>query len=222
MSEKIGIYICHCGSNIAGTVDVEEVARWAGKNIPDVAISRDYKFMCSSLGQSLIEEDIEKEGLTRDRRGRLLAAPAREDLPPGLRERGAQSVSAADDQRPRALFLGPYRQEGGHREDQGPRGRGRRTGAAPTAAGTDVREGQPGHARDRRRHRRLASHAGTGRRRLPGLPGRTRTVDRRAHGPVRQDLPHAGLLGLHSHPRRCPKSANTTRSRCTPTPSWKR
>jgi heterodisulfide reductase subunit A len=65
MSEKIGIYICHCGSNIAGTVDVEEVARWAGKNIPDVAISRDYKFMCSSLGQSMIEEDIKKEGLTR-------------------------------------------------------------------------------------------------------------------------------------------------------------
>jgi len=30
MSEKIGIYICHCGSNIAGTVNVEEVAKWAG------------------------------------------------------------------------------------------------------------------------------------------------------------------------------------------------
>ena len=65
MSEKIGIYVCHCGSNIAGTVDVEEVARWAGKNVKDVVISRDYKFMCSSLGQSLIEEDIKKEGLTR-------------------------------------------------------------------------------------------------------------------------------------------------------------
>ena len=65
MAEKIGIYVCHCGSNIAGTVDVEEVARWAGKNIEDVVVSRDYKFMCSSLGQSLIEEDIKKEGLTR-------------------------------------------------------------------------------------------------------------------------------------------------------------
>ncbi len=65
MSEKIGIYVCHCGSNIAGTVNVEEVARWAGKNLPDVVISRDYKFMCSSLGQGLIEDDIKKEGLTR-------------------------------------------------------------------------------------------------------------------------------------------------------------
>jgi heterodisulfide reductase subunit A len=65
MAEKIGVYICHCGSNIAGMVDVEEVARWAGKNIKDVAVSRDYKFMCSSLGQQMIEDDIKKEGLTR-------------------------------------------------------------------------------------------------------------------------------------------------------------
>lgn len=65
MSEKVGVYICHCGSNIAGMVDVEEVSRWAGENLDDVAISRDYKFMCSSLGQELIEEDIKNEGLTR-------------------------------------------------------------------------------------------------------------------------------------------------------------
>lgn len=65
MAEKVGIYVCHCGSNIAGTVDVEEVARWAGKNLKDVAVARDYKFMCSSLGQAMIEEDIKKEGLTR-------------------------------------------------------------------------------------------------------------------------------------------------------------
>lgn len=65
MAEKIGIYVCHCGSNIAGQVDVEEVARWAGKTIHDVVVSRDYKFMCSSLGQQMIEDDIKKEGLTR-------------------------------------------------------------------------------------------------------------------------------------------------------------
>jgi heterodisulfide reductase subunit A2 len=65
MAEKIGVYVCHCGSNIAGKVDVEEVAKWAGKNCADVCVSRDYKFMCSSLGQSMIEEDIKKEGLTR-------------------------------------------------------------------------------------------------------------------------------------------------------------
>jgi heterodisulfide reductase subunit A2 len=65
MAEKIGVYVCHCGSNIAGKVDVEDIAKWAGENLDDVAVSRDYKFMCSSLGQQMIEEDIKKEKLTR-------------------------------------------------------------------------------------------------------------------------------------------------------------
>jgi len=61
---KIGVYICHCGSNIAGVVDVTEVARWAAE-LPDVAVARDYRFMCSSLGQELIKKDIEELGLDR-------------------------------------------------------------------------------------------------------------------------------------------------------------
>jgi heterodisulfide reductase subunit A len=65
MSEKVGVYICHCGTNIAGVVDVEQVAEWAGKELENVAIAREYKFMCSSLGQTLIEDDIKNEGLTR-------------------------------------------------------------------------------------------------------------------------------------------------------------
>jgi heterodisulfide reductase subunit A len=64
VSEKVGVYICHCGTNIAGTVDVEEVACWASEQ-SHVAIARDYKFMCSSLGQDLIEADIKEFGLTR-------------------------------------------------------------------------------------------------------------------------------------------------------------
>jgi len=66
-NEKIGVYICHCGSNIAGTVDVVEVSRWAGETLKDrgVVVSRDYKFMCSSLGQELIQKDIKELGLTR-------------------------------------------------------------------------------------------------------------------------------------------------------------
>jgi heterodisulfide reductase subunit A len=65
MSEKVGVYICHCGSNIAGVVDVEAVSQWAGEELENVVVSRDYKFMCSSLGQELVEEDIKNEGLTR-------------------------------------------------------------------------------------------------------------------------------------------------------------
>ena len=61
---KTGVYICHCGSNIAGTVDVAEVARWAGE-LENVAVSRDYKFMCSSTGQELIEKDIRESGVDR-------------------------------------------------------------------------------------------------------------------------------------------------------------
>ncbi|HVN55677.1 MAG TPA: CoB--CoM heterodisulfide reductase iron-sulfur subunit A family protein [Anaerolineaceae bacterium] len=65
--ERIGVYVCHCGSNIAGTVDVAEVARWAGEELKDdgVVVSRDYKFMCSSLGQEMIQKDIVEQGLTR-------------------------------------------------------------------------------------------------------------------------------------------------------------
>ena len=65
MSERIGVYICHCGSNIAGKIDVEGLAKWAVENLEDVVVARDYKFMCSSLGQELIEDDIRNEGLTR-------------------------------------------------------------------------------------------------------------------------------------------------------------
>ncbi len=65
MAERVGVYVCHCGSNIAGKVDVEDVAKWTGENVKDVVVSRDYKFMCSALGQQLVEDDIKKEGLTR-------------------------------------------------------------------------------------------------------------------------------------------------------------
>jgi heterodisulfide reductase subunit A2 len=65
--ERVGVYVCHCGSNIAGTVDVVDVAKWAGEKLKDqgVVIAREYKFMCSSLGQELIEKDIKELGLTR-------------------------------------------------------------------------------------------------------------------------------------------------------------
>jgi heterodisulfide reductase subunit A2 len=65
--ERVGVYVCHCGSNIAGTVDVLDVAKWAEQKLKHqgVVVSREYKFMCSSLGQELIEKDIKELGLTR-------------------------------------------------------------------------------------------------------------------------------------------------------------
>ena len=61
---RVGVYICHCGSNIAGTVDVADVAKWA-EQLPNVVVSRDYKFMCSSPGQEMIGKDIQEMGLNR-------------------------------------------------------------------------------------------------------------------------------------------------------------
>ena len=61
---KIGFYICHCGTNIEGTVDVVKVRDSAAKE-KHVVISRDYKFMCSEPGQDLIVKDIKELGLNR-------------------------------------------------------------------------------------------------------------------------------------------------------------
>ncbi len=64
MGPRIGVYICHCGVNIAATVDVEAVAQFA-QELPSVAIARDYIYMCSDPGQAVIKEDIKKFGLTK-------------------------------------------------------------------------------------------------------------------------------------------------------------
>ena len=61
--EKIGVFVCHCGTNIAGTVDVAKVAEELGK-VPGVEFSTHYTYMCSSAGQKMIEETIKEKGLT--------------------------------------------------------------------------------------------------------------------------------------------------------------
>jgi len=61
---RIGVYICHCGLNIAGTVNVSEVREFISHG-PNVVIARDYKFMCSDPGQALIQEDIKQLGVNR-------------------------------------------------------------------------------------------------------------------------------------------------------------
>ncbi len=61
---KIGVYVCHCGSNIAGVVDVGQVVEYA-QGLPCVTLSKDYVYMCSDPGQNMIKEDIKQEGLDR-------------------------------------------------------------------------------------------------------------------------------------------------------------
>ena len=61
--QKIGVFVCWCGSNIAGTVDVAAVAE-AVKSEPGVVYATDYQYMCSEGGQSMIREAIKEKGLT--------------------------------------------------------------------------------------------------------------------------------------------------------------
>lgn len=61
---RIGVYVCHCGLNIAGTVDVEKAAEYA-KSLPNVAVTRHYTYMCSDLGQRMIQDDIKTHKLDR-------------------------------------------------------------------------------------------------------------------------------------------------------------
>jgi len=61
---RIGVYVCHCGLNIAGTVDCEAVAKFAA-TLPNVVVSKDNRYTCSDQGQELIKNDIKEHNLNR-------------------------------------------------------------------------------------------------------------------------------------------------------------
>ena len=61
---RIGVYICHCGSNIAGVIDPENVVEFA-RGLPDVVRATDTLYACADSGQRLIKEDIKKYNLNR-------------------------------------------------------------------------------------------------------------------------------------------------------------
>jgi len=62
MSNKIGVFVCHCGINIASTVDVEQLTKYAA-GLDGVVVSKDYKYMCSDVGANLIKDSIKKHKL---------------------------------------------------------------------------------------------------------------------------------------------------------------
>ena len=61
---RIGVYVCWCGTNIAKMVDVEKVSEEIA-SLPNVALSKTYKYMCSDPGQDLIVKDIKENKLNR-------------------------------------------------------------------------------------------------------------------------------------------------------------
>jgi len=58
MAVRIGVYICHCGTNIAGKVDIDDVVEFT-RGLENVSLVKDYKFMCSDPGQALLQKDVE-------------------------------------------------------------------------------------------------------------------------------------------------------------------
>jgi heterodisulfide reductase subunit A len=61
---KIGVYTCHCGINIGGVIDIQEVMDYAA-TLPNVVVSEEYKYFCSDPGQEMIQKDIKEKGINR-------------------------------------------------------------------------------------------------------------------------------------------------------------
>ncbi|HJJ95506.1 MAG TPA: NAD(P)-binding protein, partial [Methanocorpusculum sp.] len=99
---KIGVFICHCGTNIAGSLDVDAVCDYAA-TLPHVLVAKHYAYMCSTPGQNLIKEAIAEFGLT----GVVVAA-----CTPRLHENTFRTATANGG-------LNPFRFEMANIRDQG-------------------------------------------------------------------------------------------------------
>lgn len=91
---RIGVFVCHCGLNIAGTVNVQQVIE-AVRGYPDVVFATDYRYMCSEPGQTLIRQAIAEYALD----GLVVAACS-----PAMHESTFRKAAAA-------AGLNPYRVE---------------------------------------------------------------------------------------------------------------
>jgi len=61
---RVGVFVCHCGINIAGTVKIPELVERVGK-MPGVAVVKDYKYTCSDPGQQMIRDSVKNDQLDR-------------------------------------------------------------------------------------------------------------------------------------------------------------
>ena len=195
---RIGVYICHCGTNIAGVIDVRragEVRRGPARRRRRQDLQVHVLRPRPGVGQA----GHSRVGAEPHRRRRLLAQPARADLPPRRRGRRLESLPRADGEHPRAGLLGDRGQGGRPGEGEGPPRRRHPPRRRPRGPPAAVRGNHPPRDGRRRRHRRHRGRPDPGRRRQGSDPRRAGAFDRRAHGDVRQDLPHARLRRLHPH-----------------------
>lgn len=187
MSARIGFYICHCGTNIAGKVAVEEVSAFI-RGLRNVAVARDYKFMCSDPGQEMIQKDIREMGLNR-----VVVA----SCSPRLHERTFQNACQRAGLNPYYFQMACVREHCSWiTEDPAAATRKAKSLAAVADQPGEFSPNsyQPRSQRESGRigrRRRDRGHPGVSRHRqggLPGTPGGKGSVHWRAYGAVRQDL----------------------------------
>ncbi|MGY5852453.1 MAG: disulfide reductase, partial [Candidatus Thorarchaeota archaeon] len=62
--KRIGVFLCHCGSNIAGVIDIDRLMASLG-DMTDVVHIEDYKYVCSKPGQQILIDSVKKHQLDR-------------------------------------------------------------------------------------------------------------------------------------------------------------
>ena len=197
--QKIGVFVCWCGSNIAATVDVERVAE-AVKSEPGVVYSTNYQYMCSENGQAMIRNAIKEYGLN----GVVICSCS-----PRMHEATFRKTAMAAGLNPYMVEIANIREQCSwiHKDMQEGTEKAiilaraaiaKVLKNAPLTAGTSpvtkralvVGGGIAGNP----------DRAGRGGRRIRGGHCGEIPHHRRPHGAVGQDLPHPGLRSLHPHP----------------------
>ncbi|MCK7503552.1 MAG: hypothetical protein MZV70_05200 [Desulfobacterales bacterium] len=164
MTKKVGVYICQCGTNIAGKVDVQKIAEEIGAEEGCVAVCRTYKYMCSEPGQKLIRDDIEQLHLDHVVEASCTPKMHEPTFRNACTAAGMNPYIVRNGQHPRALLVGLRGRRRRHPQGEGPGARRRRAGGAPSAPAGKPQAGEPdgpgGRRRDRRHHRRAQDRQG--------------------------------------------------------------
>ncbi len=180
--QRIGVYVCHCGTNIAAVVDVEEVADYAAA-LDGVVVSRHYAYMCSDPGQALIKEDI-RGGPGSCCCGLLLAIDARSTFRRACAEAGLNPyLFQMTNIREHCSWVSEIRAVATEKAQGLVSAAVRRVASARASRDAPGRRQALGAGRGRRNCRHRGCPA-PGRCWQARLPGRAPAKHRRAHGPA--------------------------------------
>ena len=181
---RIGVFVCHCGSNIASVVDVERVVERT-RHLPGVVLAETNVYTCADDNQDRMKAKIAEHRLNRVVVASCTPRTHEPIFRDTLRDAGLNPVPAGDGQHPRPMLLGPLGQPGrGDREGDRPGPHGGGPGGRPRALAGGNRAGEQRGPGGRRRHRRHDGRPGPGRPGLPRPPGRKERPPGR-HEPAR-------------------------------------